>query len=101
MSRPNKVWFRKDIGWWMVTLGGRKIRLAEGKPNKKLAEQKFHELKAVTPQAPESTGARVADLIEAFLAWARIHRSAETCRNLVWHGQGFSEHSGYLLASDV
>jgi hypothetical protein len=19
MARPNKIWFRKDIGWWMVT----------------------------------------------------------------------------------
>ena len=22
MSRPNKVWFRKDIGWWMAELLG-------------------------------------------------------------------------------
>ncbi|MCE9554604.1 MAG: hypothetical protein K8T91_14700 [Planctomycetes bacterium] len=47
MSRPSKVWFRRDTGWWMVTLDGKKIRLAEGRPNRKLAEQKFHELKAV------------------------------------------------------
>jgi hypothetical protein len=101
MSRPNKIWFRKDIGWWMVTLGGKKVRLAEGKANKKLAEQKFHGLKAVTPNAPESTAARVADLIEAFLVWSKFHRSAETNRNHVWYVQAFAEHSGYLLASDV
>ena len=40
MSRPNKIWFRKDIGWWMVTLAGRKVRLAQGREQKKLAEQK-------------------------------------------------------------
>jgi len=101
MSRPNKIWFRKDVGWWMVTLGGKKVRLAEGKANKKLAQQKFHGLKAVTPNAPESTTARVADLIEAFLAWSKFHRSAETNRNHLWYGQAFAEHSGYLLASDV
>lgn len=28
MSRPNKVWFRTDVGWWMVTLNGQRIRLA-------------------------------------------------------------------------
>jgi integrase len=101
MSRPNKIWFRKDTGWWMVTLGGRKVRLAEGRANKKLAEQKFHEQKAVTPMAPESQGARVADVIESFLLWARVHRSPETCRNLVWYGEAFSEHSGYIQASEL
>jgi len=44
MARSNKIWFRKDVGWWMVTLGGAKTRLVEGKKNRKLAEDKFHEL---------------------------------------------------------
>ncbi len=56
MSRPNKIWFRKDIGWWMVTVDGKKIRLAEGKPNRKKAEQKFHELKAVQAMPPAPAG---------------------------------------------
>jgi hypothetical protein len=33
------------------------------------------------------------------LAWAKRHLSEETIRNYVWHGQSFSEHSGYLLSS--
>jgi integrase len=101
MPRPNNIWFRKDIGWWMVTLGGHKVRLAQGRESKKEAERKFHELKAVTPKAPESESARAADLIESFLEWAKIHRSPETCRNLVWYGQAFAERCGYLLASDI
>jgi integrase len=101
MSRPNKVWFRKDVGWWMVTLGGKKIRLAEGRQNKKIAEQKYHELAAVRTQAPESATARVADVIEAFLAWSKLHRSDETNRNYLWFGQAFSEHSGDLVASEL
>jgi hypothetical protein len=48
----------------MVTLGGEKIRLAQGWPNKKLADKKFHELAAVRHTAPESPTARVADIIE-------------------------------------
>ena len=51
MPRPNKVWFRKEVGWWMVTLAGEKVRLAQGKANKKQAEQKLHELLAVRRQA--------------------------------------------------
>jgi hypothetical protein len=78
MPRPNKIWFRKDIGWWMVTLGGKRLRLAEGRENKKQAQQKFHELTAERPQKPEGTTARVADIIEAFLAWTKIHLSENT-----------------------
>jgi integrase len=100
MSRPNKIWFRKDIGWWMVTLGGQKVKLAQGRENKKLAEDKFHELAAVRIKAPEATSARVADVIEAFLTWANKHLTAETLRNYTWYGQQFSEAFGYILASE-
>jgi integrase len=99
MPRLNKIWFRKDTGWWMTTLAGKKIRLAEGLPNRKTAEQKFHELKAVTAQAPEAPTARVADVIEAFLDWACSHLQPETLRNLKRYGEMFAEHSGYILAS--
>jgi hypothetical protein len=91
MSRPNKIWFRKDIRCWMVTIGGKRIRLAEGRENKKQAQQKFHELAAERPKAPESLSARVADVIEAFLAWTKIHRSEETNRNYFWFGQAFTD----------
>jgi len=101
MSRPNKIWFRKDVGWWMVTLSGEKIRLAQGKESRKAAEQKFHELMASRSQAPESPTARVADVIEAFLAWTKVHRSSETNRNYISYGQGFSEHSGYMPTSEL
>lgn len=96
MSRPNRIWYRKDVGWWMVTIGGRKVRLAQGRQHKRAAEQKFHELMLVTPEAPESASARVADVIEAFLAWAKIHLSSESNRNYIWYGQAFSEHSGFV-----
>lgn len=101
MSRPNKIWFRKDIGWWMITIGGKKLRLVEGRQNKKLAEQKFHELKVAQARPVESSDARVADVIDAFLAWSKIHRSDETNRNHCWYGQAFAEHSGYLTAIDL
>ena len=101
MGRPNKIWFRKDIGRWMVTLGGVKVRLAEGKQNKRLAQDKFHELSLQCPCTPESSSARVADVIEAFLAWAKNHRSDETNRNYVWYGQKFSENIGYLPVAEL
>ena len=99
MARPNRIWFRKDIGWWMITLGGKKVRLTQGRENKKLAEQKFHELAVLQTRVPEGPTARVADVIEAFLAWAKHHLGEETLRNYLWYGEKFSEHSGYLLSS--
>jgi hypothetical protein len=101
MGRDNRIWFRKDVGWWMVTVGGEKIRLAEGRLNKKLAEQKFHELAAIRTQSPTSPKARVADIIEKFLACNRPRLSAETMRSYDWHGQAFAEHAGYLLATEL
>jgi len=38
MARPNRIWFRKDIGWWMVTLGGKKNRLSPLTASTVLAE---------------------------------------------------------------
>jgi len=99
MPRVNGIWYRKDTGWWMVTLAGKKIRLVEGRQNRTQAERKFHELKAVTPQAPDQTSARAADIIEALLNWSENHLSPETHRNLRWYGEMFAEHSGYVLAS--
>ncbi len=32
-------WFRKSTGWWMTTIGGRQVKLAEGRHNRKLAVQ--------------------------------------------------------------
>jgi hypothetical protein len=101
MARPNKIWFRKDTGWWMVTLDGKKIRLAEGRPNRKLAEQKFHEQTAVCVRPAESSDARITDIIDGFLGWSKIHRSAETNRNHIAYGQKFSEHIGYLRATEL
>jgi integrase len=85
----------------MVTLDGRQVKLAKGRENKRLAEQKFHELMAVKPVAPEGPAARVADVVDAFLAWSKVHRSAETNRNYVWYGQSFSDHSGFVKASEL
>jgi integrase len=101
MGRPSKIWFRKDIGWWMVTLGGVKTRLVEGKANKQAAQDKFHELTLLQSRMPEAPSARVADVIEAFLAWSKIHRSDETNRNYVWYGEKFAEAAGYLHVCEL
>jgi len=104
MARPNRIWFRKDIGWWMITLGGKKIRLAQGKENKKLAEQKFHELALLQARVPETPSARVADVIESFLAWAKpsSERRDASQLSLVRPAilRAFGVHSGFRVEAD-
>lgn len=56
---------------------------------------------ATKAAAPESPTARVADVIEAFLAWAKQNLSDETVRNYLWYGQLFAEHSGLVRASEL
>ena len=34
MGRPNKPWFRRDIGWWVTTIARKQYRLAKGKDKK-------------------------------------------------------------------
>ena len=101
MPRPNKIWFRSDVQCWMVTIAGKKIRLAKGKENKSLAEQKFHELMLVQHQAPESSDARVADLVESFLAFAHKRMADDTYRNYRFYAQKFAEACGKLAVSEL
>ncbi len=52
MPRTPRPWFSAEKGWWMVHLGGKKIRLARGKATKPEAERRFRaEAAALPPRA--------------------------------------------------
>ncbi|MDC0935075.1 site-specific integrase [Pirellulales bacterium] len=101
MARPKKIWFRKDVGWWMVTIAGKKVRLAQGRKNKKLAEQKFHELMLVQYEQPDVGSPRVADLVEAFLAHSEKRYAPDTYRNYRFYSQKFAESCGQMLVHQL
>ena len=44
MPRRPRPWFYKQTGWWMVWLGGKKVRLGKSRSNRKKAEQRLLEL---------------------------------------------------------
>jgi integrase len=46
MARPAKVWWNKGKEAWYATIGGKKVRLADGYKNKAEAERRWHEYKA-------------------------------------------------------
>ena len=59
-----------------VNLNGKRLRLAQGKANKKLAEIKFHGL--MLELGAESGRPAVVSVIEAFLAHAERHHEARS-----------------------
>jgi hypothetical protein len=101
MPRPNKIWFRKDIGWWMVTLSGRKVRLAKGKDQRAAAERKFYELMIARHESPLVDDPRVVDLIEAFLEFSCKRVAEDTYRNYQWYCQQFAEARGTMTVSQL
>lgn len=44
MPQEPKPWFNNQTGWWTTDLGGRRIKLARGRDQRKLAKQKFASL---------------------------------------------------------
>lgn len=101
MARTPRAWFRKQTGWWMVTLGGKQHKLAEGRENKQLAQKKSHELSLLVAEAPESSDMRVASVCDAFLVWSARHQAAETYRGYSFYVQSFCEACGYLPVADL
>lgn len=101
MARPNKIWFRKSTGWWMIEIAGKQHKLAKGRGNKPEAERHFHELMASRTEMPESADARVADIVEAFLAWSQLHCAADTYRLHTYYCQLFAEACGSLKATEL
>ena len=97
VGRPARPWFRKQTGWWMLEVGGEQIKLSKDKAE---AFHKFREMMATRLEAPESPRARVADVVEAFLAWASSHVARTTYDQYKWYGQKLAEDCGTQSARD-
>ena len=104
MARPAKVWYRADIGWWMITLGGQKTRLVQGPDDdhhRELAEEKYVALRKLRRLTPDAVNARTADVVEAFLKHSRLHFAADTHRVNKYYLQILAESCGQTLARDI
>ena len=102
MSRTAKPWYYQQSGWWMCYLGGKKIRLAKGRKNKRAARAKLAELlaKMLTSATPESPDQTIASVIEAYLEHARSGLAAVTFANRKPLLQNFAERHGWRRIED-
>jgi integrase len=98
MGRPAKPWFRKQTGHWYVEINGKQEKLSRDRDE---AYRLFHELMSRVHLAPESPSARVADVIEAFLAWSSTHCEPITYTNHRFYGEHLSDAIGMKAARDI
>jgi hypothetical protein len=54
MARSAKPWFNRQKNCWMVWFAGRRVKLAEGKKNKKAAQDRYDELRFEASRNPHS-----------------------------------------------
>ncbi len=99
MARKANVWWWKPKGYWVSELGGRRVYLAKGWKNKKLAEQKFRKLVAERQLLDETDGAiTIAALCEMFLADAAENLATSTYQSYQYSCQKLVDQFGDRLA---
>jgi integrase len=104
MARPNKVWHRKQTGWWMVKLDGVQTKLVQGpkdEGHRQLAEERLCEIRKLRRLAPEAATARTVDLIDAYLVHVKVNLSPDNLRMSTYYCQLFAEACGRVPARDI
>jgi integrase/recombinase XerC len=96
MSKIAKPWFNHERGWWMTWLGGRKLKLAPGRKNKKAAQDRLEELKVQARLNP-APGAdqTVASVIETYQSYSNSRLAGSTVAVRSPYLQSFAEAHGF------
>ena len=102
MARRARVWWWKPRGYWVTDLGGRRIYLAKGYKNKKVADAKFKQLQEEQALLAEVDGAiTVARLCEEFLIDAEEHLATKTYESYRYGCQMFVDEFGARNAHTI
>lgn len=101
MARSAKPWFCAQTGWWKVWLNGKRVRLIEGKANRKAAHDALQDLLYIarhnpTPDAPAQT---VVSVIERYLEVAVPALAPQTQQLRTMYLQSFCELHGWRLVT--
>src|SRR5262249_53157348 len=96
-----KPFFRSGRGWY-VQLGKQQLKLCDGPQNSQTeaeAWQRYHAIMteraaapAIPPPAADSSGLAVAEVLDKYLDWCRLHRAAKTHGWYRDHLQSFLDH---------
>jgi len=97
MARRAKPWFRKARGAWFVTVEGVQHNLGA---DKKEAFERFYQLMRQPQRRVVSSQALVA-VVDAFLDWVKINRSADTFEWYRYRLQRFCQRYPDLRTTDL
>jgi integrase len=102
MARTAKPWFNKQKNCWMVWLDGKRVKLAEGKKNKKAATDRYDELRfqASHNPHPDDPGQTVASVIDTYQGFARERLAGSTVTSRDPYLQSFAEAHGWRTIAD-
>jgi integrase/recombinase XerD len=103
MARTAKPWFNGQKNCWMVWFNGRRVRLAEGKKNKKAAQDRYDELRFEAAHNPHPDCGRVtvASIIERYQGFADNRLAASTKAGRWPYLQSFAEAHGWRSLTDA
>ncbi len=97
MPRPQKIWYWKARKEWCVKIDGIRHRLG---PDKKAAQDKFHELMLSRPKKTVRPDTAVA-ILDQFLAWNDANRKPRTQEIYLRFLQPFAKSIGTIRADEV
>jgi integrase len=96
MVRNAKPWFYARTGWWTAWIDGKRVRLVEGKKNKRAADDRLKDLQYVARNNPHSDDPQqtVASVIERYMAVVFPALADETRKTRTGYLQDFAEAHG-------
>ena len=103
MARAAKPWFNRQKNCWMVWSNGKREKLAEGRSNKKAAQDRLIELRFETNRNPHPDAGQptVASVIERYQTFAEKRLSTSTQATRQPYLQSFAEAHGWRNIADA
>jgi hypothetical protein len=101
MARSAKPWFCAQTGWWTVWQNGKRVRLVEGKANRKAAHDALQDrlYTARHNPTPETPAQTVVSVIERYLEVAVPALAPQTQQFRTMYLQSFCELHGWRLVT--
>jgi hypothetical protein len=103
MARNAKPWFYARTGWWTAWIDGKRVPIAEGKRNKKAAEDRLKDLQYTARHNPHPDSGRhtVASIIERYLDVPFKTLAGESQKARQHYLQSFAEAHGFRPVVDA
>jgi integrase len=101
MPRPSRPWYRGDRDAWYAWIGGKRVKLADGKDGHDAAMKAFYKLKARQATTPVAGGLLAREVANLYFSHAQTHLAPLTAQFYKRHLKSFAASIGDKPASEV